>query len=108
MRGHLDIVDYLLSKTPKQKLIELQDALSLNGGAERKKLALDEEKKIQRQIRQTNQARLWEELVSVDEQRNNEGISGVFFAIRTGNLNCLRLLRKYGANFNLECMSESK
>lgn len=32
----------------------------------------------------------------------------MFFAIRAGNLSCLKLLRNYGANFNLECMSESK
>ena len=51
---------------------------------------------------------LWEQQIEVDEQRIDNGISTVFFAIRAGNLSCLRLLRKYGANFNLECMSESK
>ena len=59
-------------------------------------------------IKQTNQAILWEQHVDVDEQRDDEGISGVFFAIRSGSLQCLRILRKYGANFNIECKSESQ
>ena len=44
----------------------------------------------------------------MDEQRNNDGISTVFFAIRASSLPCLEILRKYGANFNIECMSESR
>lgn len=44
----------------------------------------------------------------MDEQRTDEGFSGVFFAIRSGNLQVLEVLRRYGADFNLECMSESK
>ena len=44
----------------------------------------------------------------MDEQRIDQGISTVFFAIRAGNVECLQILRKYGANFNMECMSESK
>ena len=58
-------------------------------------------------IRQTNQAIIWEDQVDVDEQRVNGGISGVFFAIRSGNKNCLEILRRFGANFDQECMSES-
>ena len=49
----------------------------------------------------------WERQIDVDEQRHNNGISGVFFAIRGENLRVLRILRQYGANFNLECLSES-
>ena len=56
----------------------------------------------------TNLAIEFESHIDVDEQRNDEGISPVFFGIRAGNLNCLKILRKYGANFNMECMSESK
>lgn len=44
----------------------------------------------------------------MDEQRENEGISTVFFAIRAGSLPILKLLKDYGANFNLECMSENQ
>ena len=58
-------------------------------------------------IRQTNQAIIWEDQVDVDEQRVNGGISGVFFAIRSGNKGCLEILRRFGANFDQECMSES-
>ena len=32
----------------------------------------------------------------------------MFFAIRAGNLEALHLLHKHGANFDLECMSDSK
>lgn len=67
-----------------------------------------EEEKRNLLQRQVNQARQWEKNIDIDEQRNDEGISTVFFAIRAGNLSCLKLLRKYGANFNLECISESK
>ena len=43
----------------------------------------------------------------MDEQRKDEGFSGVFFAIRSANVAVLQVLRKYGADFNLECVSES-
>jgi len=49
----------------------------------------------------------WERNIDVDERRNKEGISSVFFAIRSGDIACLNVLRKYGANFSVECMSES-
>lgn len=58
-------------------------------------------------INRTNKDRLWEKQIDIDEQRNNNGISTVFFAIRSGQVAMIQLLRKYGANFNLECLSES-
>ena len=33
-----------------------------------------------------NEAILWEQAVDVDEQRKDDGFSGVFFAIRSANI----------------------
>lgn len=43
----------------------------------------------------------------MDEQRDNDGISAVFFAIRAESLRSLQLLRSFGADFNLQCTAES-
>ena len=71
-----------------------------------------QERRQELAIKRANQAIIWEEKVDVDERRlhgnQEEGISAVFFAIRAESLRCLKLLGDYGADFNLECMSESK
>jgi len=65
-------------------------------------------KKESKLINKMNTDIRWEKNIEVDEQRTNQGISTVFFAIRSGKLEMMKLLRDYGANFNLECMSETK
>lgn len=50
-----------------------------------------------------NKARIWEQQIDVDEQKGNNGITAVFFAIRFDNLAVLRQLSDYGADFNIEC-----
>jgi hypothetical protein len=67
-----------------------------------------EEDKQKKKINSLNKAIVWEKQIDVDECRIDQGISTVFFAIRSGILPLMKLLRKYGANFNMECMSESK
>ena len=104
-RGHDAITEFLLRKTPRSELNDLQN--SPNVSPDRNKKAEGEDKKKSLKINQLNKAMKWEQNVDCDEQRDNEGISGVFFAIRSGNMNCLTILKKYGADFNLECVSES-
>ena len=104
MRGHLHIVEYFLNKTAKSMLEQLKSP----DGPGRKPPEEDKKRKQEKQIRQINQAIIWEKEIDVDEQREDEGISTVFFAIRAGNIHCLEILKRYGANFNKECMSESK
>ena len=113
MRGHLHIVDFLLKKTPKTAVNDLRNYPSQTASSSISKLNKEQQEKRQQfLIRQTNKAIEWEKQIDVDEQRNfdgeEEGISAVFFAIRAESIRCLKLLMDYGADFNLECMSESK
>ena len=113
MRGHLHIVEFLLKKTPKTAVNDLRNFTNLTSSSSASKLTKDQQEKRQQfLIRQTNKAIEWEKQVDVDEQRTydgeEQGISAVFFAIRAESIRCLKLLMDYGADFNLECMSESK
>lgn len=101
MRGHKHIVDFLLKKT--RAYVEVDANPKLN--PKEKQKFEDVQKAL---LRKTNLAIQWEDQVEIDEQRINDGFSGVFFAIRAGDPGIINVLRSYGANFDLECMSESK
>lgn len=99
MRGNNEIVDFLLKKT-------LDFVVGIEPKNPKDKAAFDAQQAALK--RKTNVAIVWEKNVNIDEQREHEGFSAVFFAIRAENLAALSILKKEGANFNLECMSDSK
>ena len=107
MRGHAEIVKFLLKKTEKNLNADISPAndpalKGLNDIEKKKAMA-----KKTKELRQNNLAQAWEAFIDVDEQRINDGLSTVFFAIRSASIECLKALRLKGANFNLECMSDS-
>jgi len=106
MRGNLEIVDFLLTRTPEVPQ-SLLNKPKKDPAYKKSKKEEEEEEKEKKMINRTNKARQWENNIDVDEQRENNGISTVFFAIRSGKVRMLEMLRKYGANFNMECVSES-
>ena len=58
---------------------------------------------LQKNEAQINKAVAWERQIDVDEQKGDDGITAVFYAIRFDNLGVLKQLRSYGADFNIEC-----
>ena len=94
MRNHYQIVEFFLKRTPK--FDEL--AFSQRMANEKVNKDLENQKKAML-LKRTNLAIQWESAIDIDEQRNDEGISTVFFGIRSGSPVVLKILRQYGANF---------
>jgi len=44
---------------------------------------------------------LWEEKIEADEQKNDNGLNSVSIAIKEKNLDMLKVLRHYGADFDM-------
>lgn len=75
-RGHTKLVEFFLKKIKESDKEKIKDSSSY----------------IAR--------RKWEEKIDVDEQKNDDGMTAVFIAIKEKNLPILKILRKYGADFN--------
>lgn len=43
----------------------------------------------------------WESVIEPDEQKNDGGMNSVFIAIKEKNLDMLKILRHYGADFSM-------
>ena len=48
-----------------------------------------------------NRMKNWENMIEPDEQKNDGGMNAVFIAIKEKNLEMLKILRHYGADFSM-------
>lgn len=48
-----------------------------------------------------NKMKQWESVIEPDEQKNDGGMNSVFIAIKEKNLDMLKILRHYGADFSM-------
>lgn len=66
-----------------------------------KKLKESEKEKMNIEVLQFKKLKLWEEKIEADEQKNDGGLNSVAIAIKEKNLDMLKILRHYGADFDM-------
>lgn len=83
-RGHLKLAEFFLKKLQES---EKDKQLKKLGG--------------ENPLKEWKRLRDWESAIDIDEQKNDGGMNALFIAIKEKNLDMLKLLRKYGADFSM-------
>lgn len=100
-KGHMHVIDFFLTRTDMRKA---KEAMTRDKTLLRKQTVnVDPLLGGQDGGRLINKAVAWEKQVDIDEQKGEGGVTAVFLAIRFDNLPVLQQLRRYGADFNIEC-----